>query len=288
MREVTVNGTSLSYREKGRGIPVVFVHGVFNDLRSWKNQLEAFGQQFRAVALSCRYHHPNKPISDNADYRLKALADDLGTFLQVLDLAPAHLVGNSSGAFICLLLAHKKPELVQSLVLAEPPALSVLGVSIPPKPLELLRLFVKSPATAFDVITFGAKGIGPAEQAFARGDDKEGVQAFTQTVLGREAAAEMTDFMHQQIRDNMGPFKAIIRTGLPHLSATDAGQIEVPTLLVSGKNSAPAQHRVMDRLEQVMPHTERLDIPAASHLMYEDQPEIFNREVRSFLDKNSA
>lgn len=283
MHHVKVNGTELAYNEEGSGESVIFVHGVFNDLRSWKHQMDAFGSEFRAVAVSCRYHYPNEPIPVDAEYRLEALADDLGAFLRALDLAPAHLIGNSSGAFVCLLLAHKRPELVRSLTLAEPPVLSVLGVSIPPKPIELLKLFVQSPTTTFDVVKFGAKGIGPAQKAFERGNDKKGVQAFTQTVLGQKAAANMTEFMHQQIQDNMGPFRAVIRTGLPHFSATDARHVDVPTLLVAGEHSAPAQQRVMDKLERVIPGTERLDIRDASHLMYEDQPEVFNREVLSFL-----
>lgn len=288
MHHIKVNGTDLVYEEKGKGEgegrAVVFVHGIFNDFRSWKNQMDAFGSKYRAITLSCRYHYPNEPIPDGAAYRLEDTADDLGRFLQELDIAPAHLVGSSSGAFVCLLLARKKPELVRSLVLAEPPALSVLGVHIPPGPVELLKQFVRSPATAIDVVKFGAAGIGPAQKAFARGQDEKGVQAFTRTVLGKEAAGNMTEFMRGQIGDNMGPFKALLRTGLPFFSVADAGRIGVPALLVSGEQSAPAQHRVTDRLYGIMPDVERLDIAGASHLMYEDQPEVFNREVLSFLN----
>jgi len=56
MPNIEVNGAKLEYVEQGTGQPIVFVHGVLNDLRSWKDQMEAFGSNYRAVALSCRYY----------------------------------------------------------------------------------------------------------------------------------------------------------------------------------------------------------------------------------------
>lgn len=285
MNHINVNGADLVYKENGQGEPVVFVHGIFNDFRSWRNQIEAFALNYRAIALSCRFHYPNQPIPPNTEYQLDAVADDLRCFLQKLNITPAHLVGNSSGAFICLILARKKPDLVRSLTLAEPPVLSVLGVNIPPKPFELLKLFIQSPAAAFDVVKFGAKGISPAQKAFARGNEKKAVKVFTQTVLGEKAAAGMTESMHRQIWDNIGPFKALLQTGLPHFSATDARRVNIPTLLVAGEDSAPAQHRVTDKLYRIMPNVERLNIRGASHLMYDDRPGVFNRGVLTFLGK---
>ena len=40
MPNIEVNGTRLEYAEQGTGQPIVFVHGVLNDLRSWKDQIE--------------------------------------------------------------------------------------------------------------------------------------------------------------------------------------------------------------------------------------------------------
>ncbi len=51
---------------------------------------------------------------------------DLEAFLHLLGAAPAHLVGHSYGALVSLLLAVQAPQLVGSLVLAEPPAITFL------------------------------------------------------------------------------------------------------------------------------------------------------------------
>jgi pimeloyl-ACP methyl ester carboxylesterase len=42
-KTVTVNGTTLAYREQGEGEPVVFVHGGISDLRTWEQQLPTVG-----------------------------------------------------------------------------------------------------------------------------------------------------------------------------------------------------------------------------------------------------
>jgi pimeloyl-ACP methyl ester carboxylesterase len=136
------------------------------------------------------------------------------------------------------------------------------------------------------VIKFGARGIGPATRAFKRGDDEQGLQIFATAVLGRKAAANLTEFMRQQMHDNVRPFKARLRAGFPPFSETDARSINVPTLLVTGEDSAPVLHRITDKLERLMPRVERLDIPNASHLMYEDKSEAFNSAVLAFLARN--
>jgi pimeloyl-ACP methyl ester carboxylesterase len=51
---IEVNNTSLAIQERGRGDPVVFVHGAVSDLRTWSSQLAAVGVRHRAVAYSCR------------------------------------------------------------------------------------------------------------------------------------------------------------------------------------------------------------------------------------------
>jgi len=52
--------------------------------------------------------------------------EDLLAFLHALDADPAHLVGNSLGAFICLKAAVSEPLAVRSLVLEEPPLVSLI------------------------------------------------------------------------------------------------------------------------------------------------------------------
>jgi hypothetical protein len=73
------------------------------------------------------------------------------------------------GAFVRLLLAIREPGLARTLVLAEPPVIT-LFVSNSPKPSEILRLMLSRPRTAVSIVRFGATGVGPATAAAKRGD----------------------------------------------------------------------------------------------------------------------
>lgn len=287
MPTIEVHETRLEYAEQGTGDPVVFVHGGLNDLRAWTNQMEAFASIYRTVAYSCRYYYPNEEAPQGTALSLDTLVDDLAAFLRALDLTPAHLVGASNGGFVSLLLARREPGLVRSLVLVEPPVLPLLGLSVPPRPPEILRLLIRDPKTAIDVIKFGAKGIGPATRKFERGDDERGLEIFVTAVLGREGFANLTEDMRQQIHDNAAPFKAQLRAGFSPFDEEDARGIDIPTLLVTGERSAPIMHRITAKLQKLMPQAEWTQIQNCSHLMYEDDPEAFNQAVLAFFQRHT-
>jgi len=54
------------------------------------------------------------------------VADLVELIIKRLNLGPAHIIGHSYGAFIALYLAFEHPDLVKTLVLGEPPVLSLL------------------------------------------------------------------------------------------------------------------------------------------------------------------
>src|SRR5262245_33751717 len=44
------NNIELNYTERGKGIPVIFVHGTLGDYSVWEGQLNAFSVSYRALA----------------------------------------------------------------------------------------------------------------------------------------------------------------------------------------------------------------------------------------------
>jgi pimeloyl-ACP methyl ester carboxylesterase len=289
MPNVEVNGIALEYAEKGKGQPVIFVHGGSADLRTWNDQLTAFSSMYRAIAISCRGYYPNKALRSSEKITLNTFVEDLAGLIRILQLAPVHLIGHSSpGGFGSLLLAHEQPELLRSLVLVEPPAFSLLGVDIPPKPVQILRLLISDPRIAMGFVRFGARGIGPALKAFERGDDEKGLRTFMKMNLGAEAFDQMPRSRLQQAFENIGPLKAQIRAGFPSFSGQMAKTIQVPILLVSGEKSNTVLQGVTDKLERTLPDVERLNIRNASHNMFESAPEAFNKGVLDFLGKHTG
>jgi non-heme chloroperoxidase len=122
MRSIRVNGVELHYIDRGRGESVVFVHGALDDYRMWEAELEPFAQHYRVIAYSRRYNFPNENRPPGDGYSAINDAEDLAALVQKLQLAPAHFVAHSYGGYAALFLAVRHPELVRSLVLAEPAA----------------------------------------------------------------------------------------------------------------------------------------------------------------------
>ena len=96
MSTATVNGVDLAYIEHGQGEPVLFAHGGVGDYRAWEQQMNAFGAEFRAIALSCRGYWPNAKLRPGESVTLDTFTGDLAQFVKALDAGPVHLVGHSS------------------------------------------------------------------------------------------------------------------------------------------------------------------------------------------------
>src|SRR5262245_47467086 len=130
-RALAINNTTLHYFECGQGEPLLFVHGAFGDLETFREQVEAFATRFRVIVYSRRFFPPNAPPRATDVNPLDVHVADLRALMTELNAKPAHLVGSSYGAYIALALALDDAKLVRSLVLGEPPVWSLLsGTSV--------------------------------------------------------------------------------------------------------------------------------------------------------------
>ncbi|GGZ14806.1 alpha/beta hydrolase [Streptomyces inusitatus] len=282
MRTADVNGVSLAYEETGEGTPVVFVHGDLSDLRTWEAQLPAVGASYRAIAYSRRYARPNPDIPPGVANPMGPHVDDLLAFLERTGAAPAHLVGNSWGAFICLLAAIRRPEAVRSLVLEEPPVVP-LYLSDRPRAAEL-RLLLRRPGALRALLGFQLGTVLPAGRAFRAGEDERAMRIFLRGVLDEHAYAHLVPERLPQMRENLSALKAgLFDAGTPPLDPGEVRALHVPTLLVTGIHSAPLFHRLVDRLEELLPDSERIEILHASHLMHEENAPALNGAVLDFI-----
>ncbi len=65
LKTMRVYGYDMSYLERGAGVTVVLVHGTINDYRYRRVQTRAFGERYRAIAVSLR-HATEKSCSGQA------------------------------------------------------------------------------------------------------------------------------------------------------------------------------------------------------------------------------
>lgn len=273
VEKVTVRGAELAYVQAGKGVPVVFVHGSLSDLQTFRPQFDAFAQQFHVVAYSRRYHPPNEAPAKDSVYSAALHAEDLAALIDALGLKPAHVVASSYGAYTSLLLAIKHPASVRSLVLGEPPAFPLIWQTDVGKPL-------------FKAFEDGA--LTPSRRAFARGDLEDGLRQFLDGVTGQKG---MFDQIPPAGRAELLAYGPVMQRELltdpakyfPAVACDDLKAMSVPTLLVTGEDSARFFHVITDELARCLPKHERLSIAKAGHSMHLDDPTTYNEKVRKFL-----
>ncbi len=124
MPTATANGVRLFYALTGdAGPPLVLVHGSWLDHTAWDFVVPALARRFRDLAYDRRGHgRSERPAAQGS---AEEDATDLTGLLEELGLAPAHVVGNSFGASVALRLAIRRPDLVRSVIVHEPPLLDL-------------------------------------------------------------------------------------------------------------------------------------------------------------------
>jgi pimeloyl-ACP methyl ester carboxylesterase len=268
-QKLLANELWFNYLDVGSGTPVILVHGSISDYREWSNQIEPFARHYRVIAYSRRYHWPNPVPGKDADATLERQADDLAAIIQLLKLAPAHIVGHSYGGATALFLARRHPELVRSLVLAEPAVSGVLGEMPKDDPIAKEGQVVRA----------------EMKEAFASGNAERIVKTYAARVAPGEFEKAVGE-TREMLLANIAAFELDFTSIRTPFVCDDARRITVPTLVIAGGRSAMGLQRMAETLAGCLKSGKLVKIPAATHWMESDQPKAFNYAVLSFLEKN--
>jgi pimeloyl-ACP methyl ester carboxylesterase len=103
------------YDEHGEGEPLVLMHGGLVDARFFEPNLPALAEHFHVYTPERRGHGHTPDVEGPITYQL--MTDDTIAFLETVVGQPADLVGHSDGAFVAMLVAMQRPELVNRLVM---------------------------------------------------------------------------------------------------------------------------------------------------------------------------
>lgn len=110
----SADGGSIHVLERGRGRPVLLIHGVTLQARVWAPQFHMLADRYRVLAMDVRGHGRSVPGRDGFGRRIAAR--DVDSVLEHFDLHGAVVVGHSMGGMILMEFAGDFPRQLEKRV----------------------------------------------------------------------------------------------------------------------------------------------------------------------------
>jgi pimeloyl-ACP methyl ester carboxylesterase len=263
MPEVTVNGVRLHYDEAGSGPEtIVFSHSYLLDSRHFAPQMEFFRDKKRCLAFDHRGHGRSQATANG--YDLENLYQDAVEFIQATGAAPCHFIGLSTGGFIGLRLALRRPELLNKLVL--------MDTSADPEPAEnlgqyklmmrVVRLLGWWPVIGRVMPIFFTK-------EFLKDPDRQDQVAFFKSIIKGQDRRAMVKF-GQGIFSRQGVYDEIDR-------------IQTPTLVLVGEQDQATTPDKAQRIADKIPGARLTTIPRSGHISPIENPAAVNAAIEEWL-----
>jgi len=257
-----INGVMLRWDQSAaEGVPLVLVHGSLADMDDWLALVPRLSDAFRVVRYDRRgqtgSEAPEGPGSGRDD------AAGLAALIEALGAAPAHVIGNSLGGLVALRLACERPELILTLQVHEPPALSLLDPGTPG--LEEVGALVSEVG---DLLAAGQAEAGA----------RRCVEAMA---LGPGGWAAAPEEMRQRVVANAPTFLDELRDPEAlHVDRDALAQVGLPVFITGGDDSHRAFRAIVDGLAGIMPTAGGTVMPGAGHVPHITHPDAYAALVR--------
>jgi len=274
MPTAKIDSIELYYEIHGDGDPLLLIMGLGADSNAWLFQVPEFSKHYRTIVFDNRgVGRSSKPPGP---YTTAEMADDTAGLLDALGIGRTHVVGVSMGGMIAQELALRHPRRVRGLVLA-------CTYAEPNPEVERQRESL--------LAQFGAR-IGAAGQIEVDPKAIDPMQFF-------EALMPLSfnpEFIEKELPKLVEVFSSALQYGFSmeailgqvaavttHRTTDRLHRIQSPTLVITGDADRLVPPVSSEILAQHIPNARLVKIPGGSHGFNFETPEVFNREVLSFL-----
>jgi pimeloyl-ACP methyl ester carboxylesterase len=267
-RVISTPWGAVEYAERGSGVPVLVVHGVFQHCVSGLFSVRDLLLDRRVIAPS-RFGYLGSSMPPNATP--SAQADAFAAVLDALDIRQIDIIGLSAGATSALQLALRHPERVKHLALlvGNLPG-SPTAVVQSPWTRRVNRQFVMWALRTFAPSAM-ARLVAAVPKAFAMsGEDVRYVTEFIDSLFPMSPEGYNFDL-----------FVSNADVTKYHLEA-----VRVPTLIAHTKDDQLASHEASQHAAERIPGARFVSLDSGGHLMLGQQKKNGNELAAFFAERS--
>jgi esterase len=251
----------LHYKIKGKGQPVLLIHGLFGNLDNLGLLARNLAKDYQVVSIDLRNHGQSTHYPSHS---YDEQANDVLKLMDHLNLSNWIVIGHSMGGKVAMKLASLRSNLIKQLVVLD----------IAPVPYSedrhsnvfagILEVEHHKPTDRSQAMTLMAKHI-----------ELEGVRQFLSKSLHKVEQTLVWRFNHQALK---AQYHEII--GWQTLQPNT-----VPTLFIKGAESDYISAEHQSAIIQQFPNAKAHVIANAGHWLHAEKPDMVLRVIRKFIDK---
>jgi len=244
MDKISINNITLAYTRRGKGTPLVLLHGYPLDRSIWNETAPFLEDEFDLILPDLRGFGESTTVE--MPYTMDSLAADIAGLLNHLGIEKAAIAGHSMGGYVALTFARLYPERLLGLGL-----ISTQLAADPPDRKEGRY------ATAAQVAEKGVIVVAEAMTPKLSADER--VQSMVRSLMEGQSSAGV-----------IGALKAIAER-------LDSGDLlknfKFPVLVLHGDADALIPVERAREVKAALPGAELIELPGVGHMPMLEAPE---------------
>lgn len=255
------------YLDAGKGPSVICLHSVASSCLQWRPLMTCLAESYRVIAIDF-YGDGKSPHC--WDDRAFSIDDEIALIEPILEEAsPFHLVGHSYGGCVAVKICLSRPDWVTSLVLYEPALWGTLVSRWPDDPSAREILVLRS----------------ETGRLIESGDTEAAAQRFVDYWAGVGSWKAIPDSKRDAIIAGIvtGDHKWKPSPG-PSIFPEELNALEIPTLVMTGSETAATMRGLISRLRQTVPRWRFVELAGLGHMGPLTHPEVVNAHIAAFLE----
>jgi 3-oxoadipate enol-lactonase len=261
MKNNRINGLSVFDSENGKE-PLVFVHAFPLNSGMWDLQVKAFSTDYRVITYDVRGLGESR--QSNNQFMMENFADDFISIIDELKPGKVNAIGLSMGGYIIQRALIKRKELFKSVVFAD----------------------TRLERDTNDGLALRAASL----QKLLKGQRNEFLDGFLINLINKksynnkELVSNIKSLMSVNTDEGIAGAMLALATRSNNLNAYS--DFDLPVLAIVGRDDILTPPECSNNIKNNFINSEMVIIEDSGHLSNLENPDLFNKYLRTFLEKH--